>query len=229
MIGYAANSAGYKIRPDTGSIITACNVIFDERPTAGRTPAPTPEPSPGGTAPEVPPPKPTATRASPTTLLIDTDDTESVGEPQPDEPTPPSPPIAQRRTQRAAAGRPASMWQDDAYRITGRTTAATAIATSAVPTQPPAQPADPPKLSKPTPPPTLEAAPASPEADRWCEAIADELASLHEKGTWTLERPPPGTKPIPLKWVFDYKLDATGAITRYKARLVAKGQKKGID
>lgn len=207
MIGYAANSAGYKIRLDNGSIITARNVVFDES-TAGRaTPAP-------------PRPKPH--------ILIDTDDTESVGaEPEHNPPSPPAP----RRPQRAAAGRPAHMWQDNAYRITGRTRAATAIASIATTTSPPATPAEPPKLSKPTPPATLDAALASPDAYRWREAIDDELQSLLEKGTYTLEPLPPGAKAIPCKWVFDYKLDAAGAITRYKARLVAKGfrQREGID
>ena len=100
MIGYAANSAGYKILLDTGSIITARNVVFDESNTGRAAPAP-------------PSPKP-ATRASstPPLTLIDADDTESVGasEPEPElEPNPPSPPIAQRKQPRACAGRPAEV------------------------------------------------------------------------------------------------------------------------
>lgn len=223
MIGYATNSAGYKIRLDSGSIITARNVIFDERTTANRASSWLPQPA------ILVPPLPKTTTSAPAPTLTDSDDDfEPVGAP---EPNPPSPPIAQRRSQRTAAGRPANVWQDDAYRITGRTTAATAIATAATAATPPGASTDQPKLSKPTPPPTLEAALASPDANRWREAVTDELTSLAEKGTYTLEPLPPGAKAIPCKWVFDYKLDATGSITRYKARLVAKGfrQREGID
>ncbi len=51
----------------------------------------------------------------------DGDDADAVGAPpEPANPTPPASPIATRRPTRAAANRPASVWQDDAYRITGR-------------------------------------------------------------------------------------------------------------
>ena len=64
---------------------------------------------------------------------------------------------------------------------------------------------------------------ASPEADRWMAAIADEWASLVSMGTWTECPSPPGVRTIGVKWVFDLKTDSAGKIIRYKARLVAKG------
>ncbi len=59
----------------------------------------------------------------------------------------------------------------------------------------------------------------------------EEMTSLRENSTWTLEQQPIGVKPIPAKWVFKRKQDALGNIERYKARLVANGfmQKEGID
>lgn len=80
-------------------------------------------------------------------------------------------------------------------------------------------------------PTTLEEALASDEGDVWRQAVEDEYNSLLANNTWTLERPPPGIKPIPVKWVFKIKRDSAGNIERYKARLVAKGfrQQEGID
>ncbi|KXZ51561.1 hypothetical protein GPECTOR_12g524 [Gonium pectorale] len=72
---------------------------------------------------------------------------------------------------------------------------------------------------------------ASPQSDEWVRAMEEELASLHEKQTWTLVPLPKGAKVIPTKWVYDVKCDASGQIERFKARLVAKGfkQRAGID
>ena len=49
--------------------------------------------------------------------------------------------------------------------------------------------------------------------------------------TWQLVDPPPGCRPISLKWVYKVKRDEFGAIVKHKARLIARGsvQREGID
>jgi hypothetical protein len=56
-------------------------------------------------------------------------------------------------------------------------------------------------------------------------------AMFATNGTWALVDPPPGVRPIGLKWVYKIKRDAAGLITKYKGRLVAKGyvQRPGVD
>ena len=80
-------------------------------------------------------------------------------------------------------------------------------------------------------PTTYEEALRSDDVDLWKQAMDEEIASLHANNTWSLEEVPPGVKPIPVKWVYKVKRDASGNIERYKARLVAKGfmQKEGVD
>ena len=111
-IGYPANTKGYKILLDNGTTVISRDVTFDETSSI---------------LPKTNLPK---TNLPETIPFSDTDDNEAVGAPAEPE-APPSPPIALRRTERAAARRPASLWQDDAYRITDRTTAIVNIATTA--------------------------------------------------------------------------------------------------
>lgn len=82
-------------------------------------------------------------------------------------------------------------------------------------------------ISEPT---TVEEALASDQAELWRQAMDEEMASLHTN-TWTLEYPPPGITPIPVKWVYKIKRDSAGNVERFKARVVAKGfrQREGID
>ena len=72
-------------------------------------------------------------------------------------------------------------------------------------------------------PQTFEEAMNAPDSAQWKLAMDEEMVSLHENSTWSLEQKPLGVKPIPVKWVFKIKRDASGNIERYKARLVAKG------
>lgn len=82
-----------------------------------------------------------------------------------------------------------------------------------------------------TEPTTYAEALKAPDADQWKQAMDEEITSLHQNGTWTLEDLPQGIKPIPVKWVYKIKRDSKGNIERYKARLVAKGfmQQEGVD
>jgi hypothetical protein len=82
-----------------------------------------------------------------------------------------------------------------------------------------------------TEPETVEEALSSEHAVFWKQAMDDEIESLLQNNTWSLEKPPAGVKPIPVKWVFKVKRDATGRFERFKARLVVKGfrQQEGID
>jgi histone deacetylase 1/2 len=203
-IGYPANTKGYKVLLDIGTIVISRDVTFDETSNPlSKTPKPQSSPS------KTLLPK---THQPETIAFHDNDDNETVGAPAPTQPeAPPSPPIALRRPERAAANRPASMWQDNAYRITNRTTVHVATTT--------------------TEPTTLEEALQSPHANLWRHAMDEEIASLAANNTWTMQPLPPDVKPIPVKWVFKEKRDANGNIERHKARLVVKGfhQREGID
>lgn len=72
---------------------------------------------------------------------------------------------------------------------------------------------------------------ASPQRDKWKEAMNEELTSLHKMKTWTLVPRESGMKVIKSKWVYRIKRDAAGNIDKYKARLVAVGssQVEGLD
>jgi hypothetical protein len=72
---------------------------------------------------------------------------------------------------------------------------------------------------------------AGEDAELWRKAEEEEIASLLENKTWSVQTPPEGVKPVPVKWDNKIKRDATGGIERYKARLCAKGykQKHGVD
>ena len=80
-------------------------------------------------------------------------------------------------------------------------------------------------------PETVEEALQAEDATQWKEAIQEELQSLADNNTWTLETLPAGRLAIKNKWVLKKKMKKTGDVDRYKARIVAKGfcQQKGID
>ncbi|CAN0506210.1 unnamed protein product, partial [Discosporangium mesarthrocarpum] len=68
-------------------------------------------------------------------------------------------------------------------------------------------------------------------SDVWFEAMDRELTGLLRADAFSLAELPPGRKAVGAKWVFKWKTDEMGIVTRAKARLVAKGfsQKPGID
>ena len=57
----------------------------------------------------------------------------------------------------------------------------------------------------------------------WEQALAEELSTLHEAGTWELVELLPGVNIVGSKWVFRAKKNAKGNIMCKKARLVAQG------
>ena len=218
-IGYASNSKGYKILLDNGTLTISRDITFDE--TSNMRTADAPQQHSSNSLQQTEQHSTSLSQPSnSSSTVIFGDDIEPVGASADPgtPPTPPpaaaSPPIALRRTTRAAALRPAEVWQDDAFRITGRTnTAAVNLATTS------------------TEPTSLDEALHSPDADQWRQAMDEEIASLAANNTWILTSPPPGIKPIPGKWVYKEKRNADGTIERYKARLVVKGfhQRPGID
>jgi hypothetical protein len=82
-------------------------------------------------------------------------------------------------------------------------------------------------------PQSLKEALSSDLADKWKAAMQDEISSLQEYGTWTVEPLPAGVKPIPCKWLLKIKRNAQGRIERYKARQIGgqralPGRKGGL-
>jgi len=67
--------------------------------------------------------------------------------------------------------------------------------------------------------------------ENWRCAVSDEIVSLENLGTWTVEDLPPGKKALGCKWVFRLKYKSDGTLERHKARLVVLGNKQteGID
>ncbi|KAK8635004.1 hypothetical protein V6N13_022882 [Hibiscus sabdariffa] len=71
-------------------------------------------------------------------------------------------------------------------------------------------------------PKTYQEAVASPDSEKWLEAMRSEMDSMSDNQVWTLVEPPEGIKPIGCKWVFKKKIDMDGNVQTYKGRLVAK-------
>jgi hypothetical protein len=61
--------------------------------------------------------------------------------------------------------------------------------------------------------------------------MIDEMKSIDNNKTWTLEDLPPGHRAIGLKWVYKLKRNKDTTVVKHKACLVAKGyvQKQGVD
>ena len=72
-------------------------------------------------------------------------------------------------------------------------------------------------------PTTISEALCGPNAERWHEAMQQEMDSLQEHDVWELTELPKDRKAVECKWVFKVKHNADGSIERHKARLVAQG------
>ena len=61
--------------------------------------------------------------------------------------------------------------------------------------------------------------------------MEEEMASIIDNQTWSLDSLPAGHRAIGLKWVFKLKKDPDGNVIKHKARLVVKGysQRQGVD
>lgn len=200
-IGYPEGTKGYKILLDNGTIIISRDVTFVEGrrdgDKAGSDPAVAEHSDDDGDMSDV--------------------DMEPVGDNDEGPGPRPGPgPSGRKQPRRAVQDVPASVWQDEGYKITGRKRDVAGSAYTATAINEPA---------------TVEEAMASEQAEFWQQAIDEEYASLLANNTWTLEPLPEGVTPIPVKWVLKVKRDSAGNVERYKARLVAKGfkQREGID
>jgi hypothetical protein len=71
----------------------------------------------------------------------------------------------------------------------------------------------------------------SPNRDLWEVAIAEELESLREAGTWEVAVPPRAAKVFQYRFVLKVKRNSDGSLERRKARLVLMGnfQRPHID
>ena len=78
---------------------------------------------------------------------------------------------------------------------------------------------------------TMKEALSAPDADKWCQAMDEELHGLREKGRFKGDKLPSNIKPIKTCFVHKLKRGADGEIERYKARAVARGftQRPGVD
>jgi hypothetical protein len=79
-------------------------------------------------------------------------------------------------------------------------------------------------------PKTYKQAVSCPDAERWKEAMDDEITSLHENDTYEVVPLPAGKQVVGGRWVFAVKA-TPGGVERYKARYVAQGfsQQEGRD
>lgn len=70
-----------------------------------------------------------------------------------------------------------------------------------------------------------------PHGHEWKVACDKEIKMLRDMGVWEEVRLPKGQTVVSTKWVFAYKFNPEGEITRRKSRFVVRGfsQKEGID
>lgn len=78
---------------------------------------------------------------------------------------------------------------------------------------------------------SLKEAEASAEWLEWKRAMDEEIHTIQEMGTYTLEDLPKEREAIGSKWVFSKKYDENRNVSRYKAQLIVQGysQIPGVD
>jgi Reverse transcriptase (RNA-dependent DNA polymerase) len=59
--------------------------------------------------------------------------------------------------------------------------------------------------------------------NKWIKGEKEELASIKKIVVWQKVAPPPGTKILPLKWIYKVKKNRVGNVVRNQCRLVAQG------
>lgn len=57
---------------------------------------------------------------------------------------------------------------------------------------------------------------------KWCNAMKEELKSMHDNKVWDLVKLSEGSNQVHYKWVFKTKHDSKDYIKQYKTRLVIK-------
>lgn len=58
---------------------------------------------------------------------------------------------------------------------------------------------------------------------QWQQAMQEEYDTLQAQGTWKLVPSPSNRNVIESKWVYKFKRNPDGNVSRYKARLMAQG------
>lgn len=69
------------------------------------------------------------------------------------------------------------------------------------------------------------------DAEKWREAMKEEMDGFEDMGVYEVVDLPQGRRAVGCRWVYSFKRDIEGTITTYKARLVAQGfsQIPGLD
>ena len=80
-------------------------------------------------------------------------------------------------------------------------------------------------------PKTYDEAKKHPDWLRWKEAMQKEINDCNTKGVYKIVSHTDGItmRPIPLKWVYTYKLNSDGYLIRHKARLCVRGDKQPLN
>ena len=67
-----------------------------------------------------------------------------------------------------------------------------------------------------------------PHAEGFRQAAKLKYKALKSKETFKIVKQPLHANPLPLKWVFSYKFDQKGYLTKYKAHICVRGDRQPI-